>query len=283
MTRYLIVGAGGMLGTDLAGALRGRDVTALTRAQLDVTNLDAVRTAVHGHDIVLNAAAFTRVDDAETQEDAAYRVNAVGAANLATASADEGALLVQYSTDYVFDGTGTSPYAEGAPINPVTAYGRTKAEGERFALQNNPKTIILRTAWLYGEHGPNFAATMLRLAENHETVSVVTDQIGQPTWTADVAALTLATLDAGQTSGILHTTNAGEASWFDFARAVFEANGLDPERVQPTDSTTFVRPAPRPAYSVLGHDRWAEIGIPSPRPWREALADASRTRAVKIE
>lgn len=270
-----------MLGTDLVQALAGRDASAVSRQDLDVSDRDAVAAAVKGYDVVLNASAYTKVDDAETNEDAAYAVNATGVENLALACAAEGATFVTYSTDYVFDGTATSPYAENAPTNPVTAYGRTKAEGERLALAANPgRTLILRIAYLYGQHGPNFAATMLKLAATHPTVSVVTDQVGQPTWTVDVAAQTLATLDAGLTSGILHATNAGEASWFEFARAVFEANGLDPERVLPTDSTTFVRPAPRPAYSVLGHDRWTTIGIPAPRPWREALADATGSGAV---
>jgi dTDP-4-dehydrorhamnose reductase len=279
--RYLVTGAGGMLGTDLVAALAGRDVTAVTRADLDVSDRDAVAAAVRGHDIVLNASAYTKVDDAETDEDAAYAVNATGVENLALACATQGATLVTYSTDYVFDGTATTPYAENAATNPVTAYGRTKAAGERLALAANPdRTLILRIAYLYGAHGPNFAATMLRLASTHPTVSVVTDQVGQPTWTVDVAATTLATLDAGVKSGILHATNSGEASWFDFARAVFEDSGLDPERVLPTDSSTFVRPAPRPAYSVLGHDRWAELGLDAPRSWREALAEATRRRAV---
>ncbi|HMH57718.1 MAG TPA: dTDP-4-dehydrorhamnose reductase [Galbitalea sp.] len=270
-----------MLGTDLVAALSGRDVTALTRRDLDVSDRDAVAAAVAGYDTVINASAFTRVDDAETEEDAAYLVNASGVENLALASAAAGATLVSYSTDYVFDGTASSPYPEGAPTSPVTAYGRTKAEGERLALAANPgRTLILRTAYLYGQHGANFAATMLRLASAHPTVSVVTDQVGQPTWTADLAMQTLATLDAGVRSGILHATNSGQASWFDFARAIFEANGLDPERVLPTDSTSFVRPAPRPAYSVLGHDRWADVGIAPMRPWREALAAAVSSGAI---
>jgi dTDP-4-dehydrorhamnose reductase len=279
--RYLIAGASGMLGRDLVAALAGRDVTALSRADLDVSDPEAVRDAVAGHDVVINASAYTKVDDAETNEDAAYAVNAAGVENLALACAAHGATLVTYSTDYVFDGKATSPYSEDTPTSPVTAYGRTKAAGERLALAANPgRTIILRIAYLYGEHGPNFAATMLRLAGSHPTVSVVTDQVGQPTWTVDVAAQTLATLDAGVTSGILHATNSGQASWFDFARAVFDAAGLDPERVLPTDSTTFVRPAPRPAYSVLGHDAWSTIGLAPPRPWQDALAAATLSGAV---
>jgi dTDP-4-dehydrorhamnose reductase len=283
MASYLIVGAGGMLGQDLRTALADRDVAALGRAELDVTDLDAVRAALTGRDVIFNAAAYTRVDDAEADEQAAFAVNATGAANLATVAAENAATLVQFSTDYVFDGSATAPYPENAPRNPVTAYGRTKAEGERLALAANPdRTYVVRTAYLYGENGPNFAATMLRLATQRDTVSVVTDQVGQPTWTADLAAASIGLVDSGAPAGIYHGTNSGSASWFDFARAIFENCGLDPARVLPTDSATFVRPAPRPAYSVLGHDGWAAVGLAPMRDWREALASAVARGAVGL-
>jgi dTDP-4-dehydrorhamnose reductase len=273
--KYLITGAGGMLGQDLQQALDGREVTALSRAELDVTDARATLAAVAGHDVVINAAAYTKVDDAESHEDEAYAINATGAENLARAAAAHGAILVQVSTDYVFDGTATTPYAEDAPPDPVSAYGRTKAEGERLARAANPdRTIIIRTAWLYGEHGPNFAKTMLRLAASHDTVSVVTDQVGQPTWTLDLAKQIVALLETGATSGIHNGTASGEASWYDFARAIFSVCRLDPDRVRPTDSSQFVRPAPRPAYSVLGHDSWQRVGLNPLRDWRLALDDA---------
>lgn len=273
--KYLIVGAGGMLGTDLQAALAGRDVTALTRADLDVSDASAVADAVAGHDVVINAAAYTKVDDAESHEDAAYAVNATGAGNLAVAASSAGAKLVQISTDYVFDGAATSPYAEGTPVAPVSAYGRTKAAGERLALEALPEgTYIVRTAWLYGQHGPNFAKTMLTLAGKLDTVSVVDDQVGQPTWTLDLARQIVALVDADAPVGIYHGTASGQGSWFDFAGAVFAGAGLDPARVLRTDSSQFVRPAPRPAYSVLGHDAWSDAGLPVMRDWREALDEA---------
>ncbi len=276
MTRYLITGAGGMLGHDLLEALEGRDVTGLTRADLDITDAHAVRRALEGIDVVINAAAYTRVDDAESEEELARSINGVGAGNLARAAAQVGARLVHYSTDYVFDGTATTPYAEDHPTHPVTAYGRSKAEGEHLVLEHGPEsTYLLRTAYLYGQHGPNFVRTMLRLAGERETVSVVTDQVGQPTWTADVAARTVALLDAVAPAGIYHATSSGSASWYEFARAIFRAAGLDPERVLPTDSTRYVQRAKRPAYSVLGHDAWAVTGLPEPRDWHEALRDAA--------
>jgi len=281
MTRYLITGAGGMLGRDLQTALGGRSVTAASRLELDITDAAAARDAVRGHDVVINAAAYTKVDDAESHEEDALRVNALGAENLARAASEEGAVLVQLSTDYVFDGTATSSYAEDAPLAPVSAYGRTKAEGERRALAAHPDgTIVVRTAWLYGQHGPNFAATMLALAAQRDTLTVVDDQRGQPTWTRDLAEQIVRLLDKGARSGTVHGTSSGETTWFGFARAIFEEAGLDPERVQPTDSSTFVRPAPRPAYSVLGHDAWTPLGLEPIRDWRSALADAWRSGAI---
>ncbi|MCU1411408.1 MAG: NAD(P)-dependent oxidoreductase [Rhodoglobus sp.] len=280
-TRYLVTGAGGMLGTDLLAVLADRDATGLTRAELDVTDRDAARAAVEGFDVVVNASAYTRVDDAEADEPAAYAVNALGAQNLALATAAHGATLVQLSTDYVFDGAATTPYPESAPRDPRSAYGRTKAEGERLALEADPSgTRILRTAWLYGQHGGNFAKTMLRLAAERDTVDVVTDQVGQPTWTMDLAEQIVRMLDAGAPAGIYHGTNSGQASWYEFARAVFELGGHDPDRVKPTESARFVRPAPRPSYSVLGHDAWLAAGVEPMRGWREALAAAFSTGAL---
>jgi len=276
--RYLVTGAGGMLGTDLMSVLAERDATGLTRARLDITDPGAVEAAVAGlsaSDVVINAAAYTRVDDAESDEATATLINATGAGNLAAAAARHGAVLVQVSTDYVFDGSATTPYGEGAPRHPVSAYGRSKAEGERLALERHPDgTRIVRAAWLYGEHGGNFAATMLRLAGQRDTVEVVTDQRGQPTWTMDLARQIVAMLDADVPAGIYHGTNSGEATWNEFARAVFELGGHDPARVLPTEAARFVRPAPRPAYSVLGHAAWHGSGVAPLRPWREALEDA---------
>jgi dTDP-4-dehydrorhamnose reductase len=281
MTRFLITGAAGMLGQDLQQALAGRAVTALSRADLDITDPDAVAAAVAGHDVVVNAAAYTKVDDAESHEADAHAVNALGPEVLATAAVRTGARLVHVSTDYVFDGTGTSPYAEDEPTDPIGAYGRTKAAGERAVRTVAPdSSYVIRAAWLYGAGGPNFAKTMIRLATSHDTVSVVTDQVGQPTWTGDLARQIVAMVDADAPAGVYHGTNGGQATWFDFTRAIFAEVGLDPERVLPTDSSSFVRPAPRPAYSVLGHDGWARAGLTPMRDWREALHAAAEAGAL---
>jgi dTDP-4-dehydrorhamnose reductase len=274
MTRYLIAGAGGMLGHDLREVLAGRDVRALGRAELDITDASAVATVVRDVDVVVNAAAYTAVDDAETHENDAFAINATGAGNLARAAAEAGARFVQVSTDYVFRGDATTPYPEDAPLDPLGAYGRTKAAGERLVREAHPGAHIVRTAWLYGGHGRSFPRTMLRLAAERETVSVVTDQVGQPTWTRDLSSAIVALLDADAPAGIYHGTNSGRASWFDLARATFRLAGLDPERVVPAGGATLVRPAPRPAYSVLGHDAWTRVGLPAPRAWQDALEEA---------
>ncbi len=277
MSRWLVVGCDGMLGQDLVAALGetpgAHEVTAVDRDVLDIIDPDACLAAVAGHDIVVNVAAWTAVDDAETHEAQAFAVNAVGAANLARACSAPGARMVQVSTDYVFAGDATSPYAEDAPLAPRSAYGRTKAAGEWAVRTYLPDTSwVVRTAWLYGAHGPNFVKTMARLANERDTVSVVDDQRGQPTWTVDLAQAIVRLATSEAPSGTYHGTSAGETTWFGFTQEIFRLLGLDPARVLPTTSEAFVRPAPRPAYSVLGHDHWDGAGLAPIRDWREALA-----------
>lgn len=270
--RWLITGAAGMLGRDLRSVLAAAgetDVLAATRADLDLTDPAAVRDAVAGADVVLNAAAWTDVDGAETAEDAATAINGHAVETLAAAA---GKRLFHVSTDYVFDGTARSPIPEDTPQAPLNAYGRGKAVGERAVLAAGG--YLVRTAWLYGEHGPNFVRTMLRLAASRETVDVVDDQQGPPTWSYALAGQLVALARSGAAPGAYHGTAAGSTTWFGLARAVFEEAGLDPARVRPTTSDHFVRPARRPAYSVLGHDRWAGTGVAPLAHWRAMLAGA---------
>jgi dTDP-4-dehydrorhamnose reductase len=272
MVRYLVTGAHGMLGHDVVAALGGREVTALAHADLDITDTFAVTAAVAGHDVIINTAAYTRVDDAETDEDTAFSINALGTRNLAEAASAQHATFVQLSTDYVFDGTATTPYDEDAPVAPTSAYGRSKAAAEQFALEaNSDATYVVRTAWLYGRNGGNFAKTMLRLASEQQDVAVVADQFGQPTWTADLAGHLVLLLDSAAPCGIYNLTNSGETSWFGFAQHVFRLAGLDPDRVKPVETAQFPRPAARPAYSVLDHEKWSRAELPAMRPWRDAL------------
>lgn len=273
--RWLVTGAGGMLGTDLLEVLGDRPVTGATRAVLDLTDAEAVGDAVRGHAVVVNAAAWTAVDAAEDDEAGAFAVNAVGAANLARACARHGACLVQVSTDYVFAGDATAPYAVDAAVAPRSAYGRTKAAGEWAVRAELDDHWVLRTAWLYGRHGPSFPATMSRLERQRDTVDVVDDQRGQPTWTRDLARRVVEVVERRAPFGTYHATSSGEVTWWGLARAVFALVGADPERVRPTTSEAFVRPAPRPAYSVLEHSSWRAAGLAPMRPWEEALAEAA--------
>ena len=274
--RWLVTGAGGMLGRDLGTVLAEAgetDVVAATRAELDIADPAAVREAVLGVDVVVNAAAWTDVDGAETAEEAATAVNGHAVRNLAAAA---GKRLIHLSTDYVFAGTGTTPYPEDAAPAPVNAYGRGKAVGEQAVL--GAGGYVVRTAWLYGEHGPSFVRTMLRLAADRETVTVVDDQQGPPTWSyalaRQIVALAGAAAAGRAAPGAYHGTAAGSTTWYGLARAVFAEAGLDPERVRPTTSDQFPRPARRPAYSVLGHDRWAGTGVAPLPDWRALLTEA---------
>ncbi|MFJ8330329.1 dTDP-4-dehydrorhamnose reductase [Streptomyces sp. NPDC094437] len=279
--KWLVTGAAGMLGRDTVAALarRGEDVTGLDRTALDLTHADAVAQALADHrpDLVVNCAAYTAVDDAETDEAAALRVNGEGPGILARACAARGARLVHVSTDYVFPGDAHAPYPEDHPTGPRTAYGRTKRAGEHAVLAELPGTsAIVRTAWLYGVHGRSFVRTMIGLEATRDTVDVVDDQHGQPTWSADVAdrIAALGPRLGPQLHGVFHATSGGEATWYELAREIFAGLGADPERVRPVSSAAFRRPAPRPAYSVLAHGRWREAGLPDPRDWRAALRAA---------
>jgi dTDP-4-dehydrorhamnose reductase len=279
MTRWLVTGAGGMLGTDLVGALisRGEPVTGMDRASLDLTDAAAVSDAVTGSrpDVVVNCAAWTAVDAAEGAEEQALAVNAGGAANLAASCGSAGARLVQVSTDYVFAGDSARPYAEDDVPAPRTAYGRTKLAGERAVLDRLPESgYVVRTAWLYGAHGSSFVATMIKLEDQRPTVDVVDDQHGQPTWTADVARQIIALVRSGADPGVYHATSSGQTTWFGLAREVFGLLGADPARVRPVPSSAMARPAPRPSYSVLGHDAWARPGVPPIGEWQPALRSA---------
>lgn len=270
-TRWLVTGAAGMLGTDLVDLLRrrGARVTALGRHDLDVTDEAQVTELVRDVDVVVNCAAWTAVDDAEAREDEAFVLNAVAPQLLARAARVAGARMVHISTDYVFAGTAPRPYVESAPLAPRSAYGRTKAAGEWAVRAEAPDHLIVRTAWLYGAHGSCFPKTMARLAAERDELAVVADQVGQPTWTADLADLVVRLVDAGAPAGTYHGTSSGEVSWHGFTQEIVRTLGRDPGMVGETTSEAFPRPAPRPAYSVLGHEALLLAGVDPIGHWAE--------------
>jgi dTDP-4-dehydrorhamnose reductase len=281
MNRWLVTGAGGMLGRDVVACLErgGETALALTRRDLDITDQAAVTAAVLAArpDIVVNCAAWTAVDEAEAREDEAFEVNGRGARLVAAACAESGARLIHISTDYVFAGDASRPYGEHDRCGPRTAYGRTKLAGERAVAELLPGAgYIVRTAWLYGAHGPNFVRTMVGLERDRELVDVVDDQCGQPTWAMDVAGQIIALARSGAPAGVYHATSSGETTWFGFAREIFRLLGADTARVRPVTSGAFPRPAPRPAYSVLGHGTWADAGIKPIPGWRLRLRHGLR-------
>lgn len=281
--RWLITGAGGQLGVDLQRVLTpaaqaGTDqVLALSRRELDIADPTAVEACLTAFrpDLVLNAAAYTAVDRAEEEIAAAFRANATGPQVLADGIARHGGRLLHVSTDYVFNGHARTPYATDAPTDPQSVYGRSKLAGEqavRVALPD--RSWVVRTAWVYGVDGANFVKTMVRLAAERQTVSVVTDQRGSPTWSADLARGLVALASAPGSAGVYHCTNSGDTTWYEFTQAIFEELGADPGRVLPTTTGEFPRPAPRPAYSVLSDHAWHAAGLAPLRHWRAALSAA---------
>jgi dTDP-4-dehydrorhamnose reductase len=280
VTRWLVTGAGGQLGTDVVEILAAyrADVVACDHAALDVTDPDAVDGVLLGAapDVVVNCAAYTDVDGAETDEGAARRLNAVAPGLLAQWCTRHHTRLIHVSTDYVFAGDADTPYAEDAPTDPRSAYGRTKAAGERAVTGAGGDCHVVRTAWVYGAQGRNFVKTIARLARDpeRETLDVVDDQLGSPTWSLHLARALVALGAADVRPGIWHCTGAGQATWCGLARAVLAEMGLDPARVHATTSAAFQRPAPRPSYSVLSDARWQAAGLPTMTHWRDALHEA---------
>lgn len=268
--RLLVTGAAGMLGHKVvaAGRAAGHDVEAADVAECDLTDAEATSAFVVAvaPEAIVNCAAYTNVDAAEEHEDVARRVNADAAGNLARAGAALGARIVHLSTDYVFDGDNDRPWLESDHPRPLGAYGRTKLAGEQQVALATPDHAIVRTAWLFGVGGPNFVDTMLRLAADRDEVAVVTDQTGCPTWTGHLAPALVALAGTRET-GVFHGAGGGQCTWNDLAAETFSRAGLAC-RATPTTSDAFKRPAPRPAWSVLGSEREGGIRLP---PWTEGL------------
>ena len=273
-----MTGGSGQLGIAVSEELdsRGLVFTALGSRDLDITDSKKVKefVAQNTPSVIVNCAAWTDVDGAEGNEESAARVNSDGADNLAIAAAHSGARLIHVSTDYVFSGESQKPFAINDPIDPQSAYGRTKADGEKRLLNSHPeKSYVIRTAWLYSAKGKNFAKTMTRLALNGASeVRVVNDQVGQPTSALDLAQQIVELGLGTAPAGVYHGTNAGQASWFEFAQEIFSLAGADRNRVVPVSSSEYPRPAKRPSFSVLSHDAWSMTSISPMRDWKIALA-----------
>ena len=268
-----------MVGRFLAAQARrqGRNVLALTSAEWDITDPAAAERFIRSGDVVVNCAAYTRVDAAEEDQDRAHAVNALGPENVARACARAGADLIHISTDYVFSGSRRRPYEIDDETGPLSVYGRTKLAGELLVLAAMPDAHIVRTAWVYeGADGSDFVAVMRRLAAGDGSVDVVADQVGSPTYVGDLVGALLEIADGAIREPLLHAANEGGASRFEQAQAVFEAVGADPARVRPVGSDRYPRPAPRPPYSALSGRLSAEAGLTPLRPWREALTAALR-------
>jgi len=265
--RFLITGAGGQLGRSLQALLAGRDVAALDHAQLDVTRPADVEAALEAQrpDVVLNAAAYNAVDRAETDREAAFLLNEAGPRHLARGCARRGAVLLHVSSDYVFDGRATRPYDENATPAPLSVYGASKLAGERAVATENPRHVVVRTAWLYHEQGRNFPLAILERARSGP-LRVVDDQRGSPTYAPHLAAVLLKLVETGA-FGLWHLAGSGEASWYELTRALLERCGVDAE-VTAVKTSEFPRPASRPAYSVLTSIREPRLALP---PWQEGL------------
>lgn len=272
--KVMIIGSEGMLGHDLVDILSAEhEVSTTTIDTLDITDIHKTIETVKNinPDVVIHAAAFTDVDGSETKADLAYQVNVIGTRNVAVACQKADSALVYICTDYVFDGTKGSSYQEYDQTNPLSVYGKTKLLGEVYIRDLLNKFYIVRTSWLYGYHGPNFVTTMLKLAETHDSLSVVGDQIGSPTYTVDLAKA-IAELIEKPAYGIYHITNSEHCSWFEYAQLIFKIAGKEMD-LTPVTTEEFGSPAPRPKYSVLENYNWKMEGFSKIRSYKEALQE----------
>ncbi len=268
--KILILGRKGMLGRELAEIFKvGHELVLWDREQIDITKREEVSRKIGGlaPDVVINAAAYTAVDKAESEKDLAYKVNGCAVGFLATICKQTNALFVHFGTDYVFGGESHNGYKENHPYKPINMYGKSKALGEKMILDIEPQYYLIRTSWLFGKSGKNFVETMLKLAADGKNIKVVNDQFGSPTYAKDLAKEVRKLVESKNPYGIYHITNSGFCSWYEFAAKIFEFSGLKPD-VRPVKSEEFITPAKRPTYSMLVNTK-----LPPMRPWEEALKD----------
>ncbi len=270
--KIVVTGSEGMLGHDIRRVFSDVELVCLTYETLDITKLDQVMNRIREikPDFVLNAAAFTDVDRCESEPDLAYTVNGIGARNVAMACEEAGCPIIQISTDYVFDGTKDGPYDEWDDTAPINQYGLSKLMGERFVTSLTNRFYVVRTSWLYGKNGKNFVDTIGRLLSEKDSINVVNDQVGSPTFTVDLARKLKEIIGKGY--GIYHITNSGKCSWYEFAVEIAAKMGIR-KRISPVTSEMFKRPAKRPANSVLGHTMLRLEGLSEMRDWKAALEE----------
>ena len=278
---WVILGANGQLGQELIKLLKAKNIEAIGTDQNEIdfvkTNEISEKLAKLNPSHIVNCGAYTQVDKAEEEPELANLINAQAVGVIAKFAFGKQIPFVHISTDYVFDGSSTTPYLEEDKINPQSVYGSSKAMGEKEATENNPSTYILRTAWVYGEYGNNFPKVIAKKLKNKESLNVVNDQVGSPTWTFDLASAIVEVLEKKPKAGIYNVTNAESCSWFEFAQEISKSLAVDINLVKPTDSKSFVRPAVRPKYSVLSNKKWKEAGLTPLRSWKEAWAKAAQS------
>ncbi|MEW6719705.1 MAG: dTDP-4-dehydrorhamnose reductase [Thermodesulfobacteriota bacterium] len=275
MKRVLVTGGRGLLGRQIVGAFARRfEVRVTDTAELDVTCLPACREMVTGYqaDVVVHCAAYTAVDRAEAEREAAFAINEGGTRNVAIACRESRALLVTFGSDYVFDGTLSRPYREDDPVRPLSVYGESKLAAEKALREEGCDHLLVRTQWLYGPSGKNFITTILEKAGRGDTLRVASDQTGCPTFSVDLAAATLRLVETGA-RGTVHFSNEGETTWFDLARFVLKDDAVRSGKLLSAATRDLPYPAPRPAYSVLSKEKYREITGESPRHWQDAVEE----------
>jgi dTDP-4-dehydrorhamnose reductase len=278
---WLVLGAKGQLGQELIHLLKSKNIEAIgtDRNEIDFAKPNEIvgKLGELNPSNIVNCGAYTNVDKAEEEPELASLINAQAVGVIAKFASERNIPFVHISTDYVFDGTSTTPYLEDNKVNPQSIYGTSKVLGEKEALENNPESYILRTAWVYGEHGNNFPKLIAKKLRNNESLNVVNDQIGSPTWTFDLASAIIEILQKRPKQGIYHITNSESCSWFEFAQEIAKTLNIEENLVKPTDSKSFVRPAVRPKFSVLSNTKWENAGLTPLRSWKEAWDKAATT------
>ena len=278
--KILITGADGQLGRSLQGVLAAKKIefVAMSRQELDISNIGQVREQIANStaDVIVNAAAYTNVELAELEPNKAFLINETGVRNLAIAAREKNSKVLHFSTDYVFSGFRETPWEVKSEVNPLSVYGKSKLAGEKAIVEEYAtNSIVIRTAWLYSSYGRNFYKTILKLAlQNSEPITVVKDQIGQPTNAKDLANLAVTALVENVSAGIYHGSNSGSTSWHEFASEIFRLAGADTSRILAISSKDYEAKAPRPEYSVLDNSKWLDFGIKLLGPWRESVARA---------